>query len=41
MRGISPSLASEPHVGSGGWMPMPRKLSIDSCKIACGTVSVA
>ena len=35
------SLASDPQVGSGGWMPMPRKLSVLSCRIALGMVSVA
>ena len=39
--GKSPSLANEPHVGSGGAIPTPRKLRNDSCKIAFGTTSVA
>src|SRR4051794_35129175 len=39
--GCNASAASEPHVLSGGAMPMPRKLRSDSSNIARGTVKVA
>jgi len=29
---LTPSEASDPQVGAGAWMPMPRKLRKDSCK---------